>query len=366
MKSTKRGIYIGVCVFGLLILVTCILIQGSYLVEMSGAQWYLHNDGTFRNSYTVDGKKIITTSKSKKGIDLNTDNVEQMMRDCRTIKVAVIDTGINITHEDIRKSVWINQNEVIGDGFDNDGNGYIDDIYGWNFVDNSNILFDESRDFNYHGTAIAGILCSGSNLIKNIGAYSNTEIICIRALDDEGRGDTNSIIEAILYAENAGATICCMSFKCDGSNELERTIEESEMLFVVPSGNQAMDIDTLSSGLSSYKSQNIITVANINSEGRLNELSNYGYQNVDIAAPGTDIYTCAPINDYLYATGTSFSVPVVAGVIAAIYCNSEDLTIEECKEVLLVNTTQIDGIKQKVKTGGIPNLYESLKSVADY
>lgn len=140
----------------------------------------------------------------------------------RPVIVAIIDTGIDITHPDLKNAIWTNEDEIPDDGIDNDGNGYVDDVHGWNFYDGNNTLYTGADDT--HGTHAAGTISAGRGDGGMVGITDNqyVKIMVLKALgSDEGKGNTQAVLDAIRYAEANGASICNLSF---GSSHLTRRL----------------------------------------------------------------------------------------------------------------------------------------------
>ena len=330
-------------------------------------QWALDNDGTFTFS-RIDESYIYTHSyNSVKGIDINYNVGIPLVSQKRSITIAVIDSGIQYNHDAFNNSIWTNKGEVPEDGIDNDNNGYVDDVYGWNFYNNNNDI-SEGADEMDHGTHIVGTLCAyGKNsLVKGVLGEVDVDIMCLKILDEKGNGDVEDLKKAIIYAENNGADICCLSIDADYDYELETIINQSNMLFVISAGNDGKNIDKEPIYPASYDSDNIVVVANVCSDGQLNETSNYGIATVDISAPGTDIISTVPFNSYTYKTGTSMSVPYVAGVIALTYCNSDSVDIITAKDIVLQSVKEVESLKDVTFTGGIPDIYNALTYLNNY
>ena len=326
-------------------------------------QWSRVNDGDFYLKQYINGEWIVTSNKSMKGIDINAENSLVYYEPKRNAIIAVIDTGVQYTLESISKQIWINKNEIKNDALDNDCNGYIDDIYGWNFLNDNNNIEEGSQNGLYHGTQIVGTLCSNPKVSLINGIVSNVdeiEIMCLKILDDTLSGTTDNLINAINYAERNGATICCLSLCNDYNDELKKTIEKSSMLFIVAAGNQSLDIDKNKIYPASYECDNIIVVANLKSDGTLNKSSNYGKCNVDIAAPGTDVLGLIGDGMYNYSTGTSFAVPYVAGTAALIYCNSKTINIIDVKSKIIKSAKKLDVLSDATYSKGILDINNAL------
>lgn len=267
--------------------------------------------------------------------------------------------------------MWINNAEIRGDGIDNDNNGYIDDIYGWNFCeDNANLLSGEERYENDHGTSCAGIIAAEHNGIgiAGIAGNANVEIMSLKVLKGiEHIGRIDDVIEAINYAENMGAKICNLSLSVDTNNILlKNTIKNSNMLFIVSAGNGNRNIDEEPTFPASYDFNNVISVANIGFDGKLYETSNFGKNSVDVAAPGTYIYSTNVDNTYGYDTGSSMATPMVTGVASLMYLFYDDISISQIKTLIINSSTKIDDLKEKVVSSGILNGKMALSLGDDY
>ena len=300
--------------------------------EYSEYQWALHNTGRLRRTEKVLNIKTldhIYLHYGENGIDdialpplgpdnfeaINTDAVENIdiniedawntyseTENKRTVTVAIIDTGIDTTHTDLKDSIWVNEDEIPGDGIDNDGNGYIDDVNGWNFISNSNEVCVGEEDS--HGTHGAGTIAAAWNNggIAGIADNTHVKIMVLKALGgSDGKGSPESVIEAIKYAEANGTDICNLSFgSTSTSPEFEAAIRDSKMLFVVAAGNGnqyqiGYDIDKSPVYPASLPYDNVITVGNLLFNGHLDDSSNYGTTAVDLAAPGTYILSTTSV-----------------------------------------------------------------------
>ena len=329
--------------------------------EYSEYQWALNNTGRLRRTEKVLNIKTldhIYLHYGENGIDdialppLGPDNFESINTDAvanidiniedawktysetenkRTVTVAIIDTGIDTTHSDLKDSIWVNEDEIPGDGIDNDGNGYVDDVNGWNFVSNSNEICTGEEDS--HGTHGAGTIAAAWNNggIAGITDSTHVKLMVLKALGgSEGKGSPESVIEAIKYAEANGADICNLSFGSSNCTpEFEAAIRDSKMLFVVAAGNGNLyqigyDIDKSPVYPASLPYDNVITVGNLLFNGHLDESSNYGATSVDLAAPGTYILSTIPGDSYAYMSGTSMAAPMVTGAAALIYSARTD------------------------------------------
>ncbi len=260
------------------------------------------------------------------------------------VVVAVIDSGVDITHPDLSSVIWTNQDEIAGNGIDDDGNGYIDDTNGWDFVFNDN----SPEDGNGHGTHVAGTIAAiRNNNIGVAGVANNIKIMPLRFLDSSGNGFTNNAIAALNYAVANGAPISNNSWGGGGySTSLFNAIESANQAshtFIAAAGNSGRNIDSDPSYPAAYNNTNIISVAAINSSGDLASFSNYGISNVDIAAPGVSILStishqyCGQTSGsdcYASLNGTSMASPHVAGVAALILGMKPGASPQEISSIL--------------------------------
>ena len=284
--------------------------------------------------------------------------------------VAVIDTGLDYTHEDLADAIWTNTAEIAGDKIDNDNNGYIDDVYGWNFYgDNTKVYRTRNTSEYDHGTHVAGTIAAQVNDlgIAGLASNANVKIMTLRALGgNEGTGTTEDIIAAIEYAEAMGATICNLSFgTTEDDPALKAAIAASNMLFICAAGNgdsRGIGYDTDATPLypASYNLDNIISVANLVYDGTLDSSSNYGKASVDIAAPGTDILSTTAANTYSYLSGTSMSAPMVTAVAAMLASYNNTLTLSEIKNIIIKSAVPVTGFSEVLVSGGTLNAYNAL------
>ena len=331
-------------------------------------EWGIGRDGSIRyrvrdNYEPGPGTTTINNTDASSGIDINVSpawDVYASLPDRRSVIVAVIDTGIDISHPELTNSIWVNPNEIPGDGIDNDGNGYPDDIFGWNFYSGNNQIYFGPEDD--HGTHAAGTIASAWDGKGTVGIADSAyvKIMPLKVLgSDEGKGSTTSVKEAIRYAEANGASICNLSagtYTYD--EELAAIIRDSSMLFVISSGNgdifgTGYDIDQSPVYPAALPYDNIISVSNLLFDGSLDESSNFGAVGVDIAAPGAYILSTTSNNGYSFLSGTSMSAPMVTGVAALVYSCRPDLTLMDVREAILSSARKLSSLEGKTATGGM-------------
>lgn len=252
------------------------------------------------------------------------------------VRVAIIDTGINYNHEDLKNNLMINTGEIPDNGIDDDKNGYIDDFYGWNAGNNSSDPMDKFD----HGTHVAGIIgASTNNNIGISGVNWNVSMIPIKFTNDDGSGSTESAISAIDYAVARGAQIINASW---GGSEHSPLLEETfgrcralGILVIAAAGNETADNDKVPSYPANFPLDNIISVTAIDINRDLSWFSNWGEKTVHIAAPGESILSTVANNRYGYKDGTSMAVPHITGAAALLWSIHPKWTYIDIKNHLL-------------------------------
>ena len=272
------------------------------------------------------------------------------------VTVAVVDTGVDYTHPDLAANIWRNTGETVN-GIDDDGNGYIDDIRGWNFVSKNN----DPMDDNGHGTHCAGTIAAvGNNGIGVTGVTWNSKIMPLKFLNSQGSGYTSDAISAILYANQMGVPIISNSWGGLESQSLKDAIDASSAVIICAAGNNAANSDINPVYPAAYSSSNIISVAASNYNDKLASFSNYGSNSVDLAAPGVSIYSTASAGGYKYLNGTSMATPYVSGVAALIKSQNPSITGSQIKSKILNNCDILSSLSGKVVTGGRLNAARAL------
>lgn len=347
-------------------------------------QWGFHNFGQLQidsqrlknTEYRLSGEinlsehtvpEEVVTAVS--GIDIDMEHAWPLYSskaEKRQVVIALIDTGVDVNHEELRDAIWINADEVPGDGIDNDGNGYVDDVNGWNFFDGNNQIYGGMQD--YHGTHAAGTMSAkwGNGGIAGMTDNSWIKIMPLKVLGFNGVGKDSAVVEAIRYAEANGADICNLSFGgYQYSAEVEQAIRESSMLFVAAAGNgdesgTGFSIDERPVYPAAYTCDNLITVANLSFDGNLHSSSNCGTVSVDLAAPGSYILSTVPAQRYAFLSGTSMSAPIVTAAAAMVYSYRTDLALGDIKALLLRNVKKLDSLAGKTASGGMLDVYQAL------
>lgn len=279
--------------------------------------------------------------------------------------VAIIDTGIDITQEDLKDNIYINKNEIPDNGIDDDGNGFIDDVSGWDFVKASNNVHDQNYIYEeWHGTSIAGIVAAkDDNSIGIAGVAPEAKILPLKVFQN-GAAYTSDIIAAVEYAEKMGAKIVNCSWGSTEDNPaLKETIDNSNMLFVCAAGNNHDDMDISPVFPAAYDNENIIAVASINSKGILSSFSNYGKTTIDIAAPGEHIVSTFPGNQYTSTNGTSMAAAFVSGEAALLLSLNEGFNSFDLKERILKSSDRLSSLVGRILNGNKINCNNAVQNI---
>jgi subtilisin family serine protease len=282
------------------------------------------------------------------------------------IIVAVIDTGVDYTHPDLASNMWVNTAELNGiTGVDDDGNGYIDDIYGYDFCNNDG----DPMDDHYHGTHCAGTIGAiGNNGQGVAGVCWNVKIMALKFLDASGSGYTDDAIECVQYAVLMGAKLSSNSWGGGSySQALKDAIDaagNANQLFIAAAGNDYGNNNDINPAYpASYTSENIIAVMATDKYDSMSGFSNYGPTSVDIGAPGTDILSCQPGSNYQYLSGTSMATPHVSGAAALIWSVYPSMSYQEVKNILLQTVDEIPSLSGKCVSEGRLNLFNAVNEV---
>ena len=287
-----------------------------------------------------------------------------------TVVIGVIDTGVQLNHPDLEANIWVNQAELNGlAGVDDDGNGHIDDIYGYNPINNSY----NPNDNNGHGTHCAGTIGAVTdNGIGVAGAAWQVGIMALKFLDAGGSGTTANAIKCIDYAiatKNAGsANVVALSNSwggVGGSPALTSAIQrarDAEIVFVAAAGNESFNLDSSACVMSpgGLSVSNLVSVAATDSGDGLSYFSNYGSSLVHVGAPGSSIMSTYTNSGYSSLSGTSMACPHVAGAFALVAAVDPTLTMDELIDRVLLNVDPIPALNGKTKTGGRLNYYRAV------
>jgi subtilisin family serine protease len=291
------------------------------------------------------------------GSDIRALEAWDITRGSPTSTVAVIDTGIQLNHPDLAGNLWTNPGEIAGNGIDDDSNGFVDDIHGWDFINNDADPNDDAG----HGTHVAGTIGAvGDNALGVTGVSWETALMALKACDAANRCPVAATIAALDYAVANGAEISNNSYGgCCGQISVERqAIEAAEVaghLFVASAGNENDNNDdpAVANYPSSYPLDNIVAVAASGMSDGKASFSSYGLETVDLAAPGTQILSTYLGSAYAWASGTSMSAPAVAGTAALIRSRRPDWQYPEIADQIIYESRPAGAWSGLTATGAI-------------
>ena len=323
-------------------------------------QWYFHNTG----------QEDSTGSQGVPAADIKLFPALEIYVPRQAITLAVIDSGIDLLHEDIDNEIlWVNDGEIglddngndrSSNGLDDDGNGYVDDIHGWNMVKN----IHDIQDRHYHGTHVSGLIgATANNNIGMTGGFNSIKLMFIKIFDLGGTATRPQIAKAIRYACDNGAKIINASWGSGyESDDIRFAIEHCSLkgvLFVGAAGNSRKNMDLDPDYPSAYDINNQIVVSATDNQDRPATFSNFGSM-VDIAAPGSYVLSLLPNNRYRSFSGTSQAAPMVAGALALLWSQEPWLTVSEIKQRLIYSADQRYSLKRWVSSASRLNIYNLL------
>ena len=323
-----------------------------------GSLWGLHNTGQ---------------TGGTAGADIDAPEAWDLFRGDGSVVVGVADTGIDYNHPDLAPNMWRNPAETAGDGVDNDGNGYVDDVYGWDFFNGDS----NPADDNGHGTHVAGtIAAAGNNGLGVVGVNWNAKVMALKFLGADGSGTLSGAVAAVNYATKMRATygvnvrVTNHSWGTGGySSSLYDAMKKagtSGILAVAAAGNggddgAGDDNDVTPSYPASFDLDCVVSVAATDHNDRLASFSNYGDVSVDLAAPGVSILSTAPGGTYERLSGTSMATPHVAGVAALAWGYRPGASYHDVRSALLAGADAKASLSGKVLTGGRLNASGTLR-----
>ena len=341
-------------------------------VAFAEPNWiYQHNAISNDTYYTNNGLWGMYGDGSTPTNQFGSQAAEQWARgntSCGDVWVGIIDEGYMYDHEDLAANAGKNPGEIAGDGIDNDGNGYVDDVYGWDFAANDNSVFDGAGDD--HGTHVAGTIGGvGGNGKGVAGVCWSVKLVNAKFLGSRG-GTTANAIKAVDYMtdlktrHNLNMVATSNSWGGGGfSQALQDAIGRADnagLLFVAAAGNDAFDCDSGSSCYpAEYPNSNVIAVASITSTGGLSSFSSYGKTTVDICAPGSAVMSTVPksskgkiISSYASYSGTSMATPHVSGAAALYKALNPSASHSQIKNGILSSAVSTASCNGKVTSNG--------------
>jgi len=286
------------------------------------------------------------------GADIGATQAWDIQTGSPDVVVAIIDTGIDYTHPDLAPNIWTNPGEIPGNGIDDDGNGYVDDVHGFDFLNHD----ADPMDDNGHGTHVAGTVAAvGNNGIGVTGVAWNARVMPLKFLGPDGTGPISGAMGAIEYAIEMGARILNNSWGGIGySSLLAIAIQDAEdagVLFVAAAGNSGTNNDESPYYPASYTNSNVIAVASTTNRDQLSSFSNFGPASVPIAAPGSNIWSTYLGSTYVSMSGTSMAAPHVSGALAILASQFQEMSAAQLKTVLLKSAEPLPALAGLVGGG---------------
>lgn len=279
--------------------------------------------------------------------------------------VAVIDTGVDYTHSVFVNSdaIWTNSGEIPDNGIDDDGNGYVDDIRGWNFAAKTNNPIDDDRTG--HGTHVAGIILGTTQSLSST-EKSKIRIMPLKFLSNDGGGSTSDAVSAIYYAVRNGASVINNSW---GGSNYSQALHDAlayayaqRVVIVAAAGNYSRDNDTTPIYPANYPVPSLISVAASYDWDQIASFSNYGKTTVHIASPGVSIYSTVKNGSFNYMSGTSMAAPLISGLAAMILREAPSLSGYQVKQLIVASSDGYTSLAKFTTSGSRVNMYKSLVS----
>ena len=292
------------------------------------------------------------------GADIGAEQAWTVSTGDRAVLVAVIDTGIDYTHPDLQANVWTNPGEIPGNAIDDDHNGFVDDVHGWDFINNDN----DPRDDYGHGTHVAGTIGGvGNNSIGVAGVNWQVSLVGLKFLDSFGTGTTAGAAAAIDYGTRLGVDVMNNSW---GGTEFSQTLLDAirasaaaDVVFVAAAGNDGVDNDIFPHYPAAYDVENLIAVAATDHEDRMAGFSNWGARSVHLGAPGVGVLSTVPGGSYAFASGTSMATPHVSGVAALVRAVAPGIPAVQVKQRLMDGADRIAAMAGITVSGGRLNAF---------
>ena len=274
--------------------------------------------------------------------------------------IAVIDTGIDYNHPDLKANIWTNPGEIAGDGIDNDNNGVIDDVHGYNaFADNG-----DPMDGHSHGTHCSGTIAGVGNNGQGVtGVMQDANLMAVKIFSDSGRTSVDAIVRGIAYSAKMGADITSNSWGGGGRSEaIYDAFRTNDALHVIAAGNSNYDNDKRDNFPSNYDLDNIVAVAATTPTDERASFSQWGAKNVDVAAPGKDIYSTVNGGGYASYSGTSMATPHVSGGAGLIMSEYPEASNAEIKARLIHGSDRVASLNDISVSDGRVNFASSLEN----
>lgn len=337
--------------------------EPNYLMHALGAEpeEKLPDDPEFSKQWAL---KNTGQNGGLPGADISATKAWAYTTGSKAVLVAVIDTGIDHQHPDLKENIYTNPGEIAGNGIDDDHNGFIDDVHGWNFSDNS----ANSIDDNGHGTHVAGVIgAHGDNALGVSGVNWQVSLLPVKFLDAYGSGTLENALKAVQYATLMHAQVMNNSW---GGGEFSQAMFDTikaaggqGSIFVAAAGGSGQDMDGSPNFPAGYQLENVVAVAASTNRDTLAYHSSFGRNSVHIAAPGNLILSTVPGGKYETYSGSSFSAAFFSGAAALLWSSNPALTMQEARERLLRSRDPKPEFAGKLTSGGRLNVYNAIMGI---
>jgi subtilisin family serine protease len=347
-------------------------LEAHFAVEYAEPNWVYYHDAASNDTYYTNGSLWGMQGAPANQYGSGAAAAWAMGHtNCSDVYVGIIDEGYMFTHPDLAANVGTNPGEVPGNGRDDDGNGLVDDVYGWDFDGNNNTVFDGASDD--HGTHVAGTIGGvGGNGAGVAGVCWSVELMNAKFLGKRG-GTTANAIKAVDYFTDLktrhGLNLVATSNSWGGggfSQALQDAIgraNDADILFIAAAGNSTLNCESSSCYPAEYPNPNVIAVASITNTGAISSFSNYGSTTIDLGAPGSGIWSTLPLSSkgsvvagYGSYSGTSMATPHVSGAAALYAAYHPGSSAAQIKAAILGSTTPTPSLNGKTVTGGRLNV----------
>lgn len=329
------------------------------------------NDREFDKLWSLKnvGQKDSSGADGVVGADISATKAWATTTGNKNVIVAVIDTGVDYNHQELKDNIFINRGEFGGgkesNGIDDDANGFVDDFHGWNFA---GVSTNNPMDDNEHGTHCSGTIgAKGNDGVGIVGVNWNTSILPVKFLSGSGSGTLADAVKAIQYATLMKANVMSNSW---GGGGFTQTMfdaivaaKNQGLLFVAAAGNDAQNADNNPHYPAGYQVDNVIAVAATTNRDSLASFSTYGKRTVHIAAPGQNIYSSVPNNGYDSFSGTSMATPHVSGAAALLWGTDTNMTYAQVKDRLIRSRDFLPGLARKIVSSGRLNINNAIKGI---
>ncbi|HEX8920426.1 MAG TPA: S8 family peptidase, partial [Pyrinomonadaceae bacterium] len=322
------------------------------------------------------------------GADIDAEQIWDTTTGSRNVVVGVVDEGIDINHPDLRENIWRNPAETPANNLDDDGNGFVDDVNGYDFFHQDASVYDGNAGDSYtdaHGTHVAGTIGAHSNNGEGVaGVNWQVSLMSLKILGREDEnpapGSVLTTVQAYSYAKMMrdtwvssggarGANLRVLNNSYGGFGHSQAELDailalgQSGILFVASAGNDSSDNDRLAHYPSNHNTPNMISVASSGRSDVLSPFSNYGRRSVSMAAPGQEILSTTPNGTYTVASGTSMASPHVAGAAALLLAVKPDVSVERLRAAIIYSGDELYDGGTKIITGRRLNAANALQNL---